>query len=107
MMKYIPLMSMNKLLDISLILQHFHALPQTAEKVSHAATEVKVQEFRKPSSTSIASKHTPEAHKTLGAWKSMNGDGVEEIKVLEKHSKITGSIITTSGMFPYQTHDVP
>lgn len=61
-----------------------------------------MHEFRKEIPTLISSKETHEAHKTLGVWKTTDGNVSEQIKVITHISNNLANIVATSGLYPYQ-----
>ena len=78
------------------------AVPMTLEEVNQLTSPIHLQEYDKPNITLIASKSPTEAHKTLGVWKTMDGNVREHTKVLTNRSKNLANIVATSGLYPYQ-----
>lgn len=72
------------------------------DKINRITSPIHLQEYNKPSLTPIACKPPTEAHKTLGVWKSMDGNVWEQVQVLAQRSKNLANIVATSGLYPYQ-----
>ena len=78
------------------------AHPMSIEEVHRITRPIHLQEYDKAHLTVIASKQPQEAHKTLGVWKSMDGNVIEQVKVLTQRSKNLANIVASSGLYPYQ-----
>jgi hypothetical protein len=69
---------------------------------ANASAAVLIQEFGNDTFTSIAMKEPTASHKTLGLWKTMDGNVDDHIKVLWQRSTNMANIVATSGLYPYQ-----
>ena len=78
------------------------AYPMRQSEIDKLTEKIQLQKLRKTTRTTIATKEPSEAHKTLGVWKSMDGNTRIQEKVLEQRSKNMSSIVATSEMYPYQ-----
>ena len=74
----------------------------TLDEIELLTNPITLQEYNKSSPTPIALKPPHEAHKTLGVWKSMDGNVGKQIEVLTQRSKNLANIVATSGLYPYQ-----
>lgn len=78
--------------------------PMTPHDIDAITGRVRVQicEHGKDTPMPISIKHPDTAHKTLGVWKSMTGNDSTHLTALTSRSKNMSSIVSTSGLFPYQ-----
>jgi hypothetical protein len=53
----------------------------TLAEIENLTSPINVQEYDKPDPTTISMKLPHEAHKTLGVWKSMDGNVKKQIEV--------------------------
>jgi hypothetical protein len=59
----------------------------TVDGINSITQPIQLQEYNKPSHTTISFKPPEEAHKTLGVWKAMDGNVTKQIAVLTQRSK--------------------
>ena len=74
----------------------------TITEINCLASPIQLHEFSKSSMTIIQMKSVYEAYKILGVWKTMVGDDHSHLQHLKNRSNNMASIVTTSGMYPYQ-----
>lgn len=77
-------------------------IPMSINEIEQTTSAVRLQEFSKTTPTNIKQQAPEVAHKTLGVWKSMIDDDTVNIKHLKQRSANMASIVSTSGLRPYQ-----